>query len=147
MSDLGKGIRGLVRVKTDFEHHGRKYTVGNMLEGRLIYHRGVIIFERIDSTQFDPANFDRVHGISCILTFAYDHSLIYKKDDIIKKKHYVKGQSEDGILKEKEGEILFFLKGEYPVSINKFIDKTDLNYKGRVRYEIEDITRLFNALG
>jgi hypothetical protein len=147
MSDLGKGMRGLVRVKTVFEHHGRKYAVGDMLEGRLIYHRGVIIFERIDSAQFDPANFDRIHGVSCILTFAYDHSLIYKEDDISKKKHYVKGQSENGILKEKDGEILFFLKGERPVSINKFIDETDLNYKGRIRYEIEDITRLFDALG
>ena len=147
MSDLGKGIRGLVRVKTDFEHHGRKYAVGNMLEGRLIYHRGVIIFERIDSTQFNPANFDRIYGVRCVLTFAYDHSLIYKEGDIIKKKHYVKGQSEDGILKEKEGKILFFLKGQHPISINKFIDKTDLNYKGRVRYEIKDIKRLFDALG
>jgi hypothetical protein len=147
MSDLGKGIRGLVRVKTVFEHHGRKYAVGDTVEGRLIYHQGVIIFERVDSTQFDPSNFDRIHGVSCILTFAYDYSLIYKEGDIIKKKHYVKGQSEDGILKEKDGEILFFLKGEYPISINKFIDKTDLNYKGHVRYEIEDITRLFDALG
>jgi hypothetical protein len=147
MSDLGKGIRGLVRVKTVFEHNGRKYAVGDMLEGRLIYHQGVIIFERIDSAQFDPANFDRIHGVSCMLTFAYDHSLIYKEGDIIKKKHYVKGQSEDGILKEKEGEILFFLKGECPVSINKFIDKTDLNYKGSVQYKIKDIKKLFDALG
>ncbi|MCI5165859.1 MAG: hypothetical protein D3903_07135 [Candidatus Electrothrix sp. GM3_4] len=147
MSDLGKGIRGLVRVKTVFEHHGRKYAVGDMLEGRLIYYRGVIVFERIDSAHFDHAILDRVHGISCILTFAYDHIIIYKEDDIIKKKHYVKGQSGDGFLKEKDGEILFFLKGEYPITINKFIDKTDLNYKGRVRYEIEDITRLFDALG
>ncbi|MCI5167218.1 MAG: hypothetical protein D3903_14270 [Candidatus Electrothrix sp. GM3_4] len=147
MSDLGKGISGLVRIKTDFEHHGRKYAVGNMLEGRLIYHRGVIIFERIDSTQFDPANFDRVYGVNCILTFAYDHSLVYKEDDIIKKKQYVKGQSESGFLKEKDGEILFFLKGQYPVSTNKFIDKNDLNYKGRVKYKIKDIKRLFDALG
>ena len=46
MSDLGKGIRGLVRVKTVFEHHGRKYGVGETVEGRLIYHRGIIISQR-----------------------------------------------------------------------------------------------------
>ena len=114
MSDLGKGIRGFVRVKTDFELHGRKYVVGNILEGSLIYHRGVIVFERIDSVQFDPSHFDRVYGIKCVLTFAYDHVQLYKEDDIIKQKQYVRGQSEGGILKEKDGEILFFLKGEHP---------------------------------
>jgi hypothetical protein len=147
MSDLGKGIRGSVRVKTVFEHQGRSYAVGDIVEGRLIYHQGVVIFERVDSAQFDPVNFDRIHGVNCMLTFAYDHIQLYKEGGIIKKRHYVKGQSEGGILKEKEGEILFFLKGELPVTINKFIDKTDLNYKGSVQYEIEDITRLFDALG
>ncbi|MCI5147717.1 MAG: hypothetical protein D3923_19810 [Candidatus Electrothrix sp. AR3] len=147
MSDLGKGIRGSVRVKADFDHQGKNYSLGDIVEGCLREHQGVIIFERIDFTQFDPANFDRIHGVNCMLTFAYDHILLYKENGIIKRKDYVKGESEEGILKEKEGEILFFLKGQWPVTINKFMDVSDLHYKGSVQYEIEDITRLFDALG
>lgn len=134
-------------VKTAFEHQGRNYAVGDMVEGRLLNHQGVIVFERVDFARFNPANFDRIYDVGCRLTFAYDHIQLYKKNGIIKRKDYVKGQSEVGILKEKDGEILFLLKGQWPVTINKFMDATDLEYKGSAQYEFEDITRLLNALG
>ncbi|RKX65811.1 MAG: hypothetical protein DRP42_04185, partial [Tenericutes bacterium] len=102
----------------------------------------------IDFAQFEPANFDRRHGVSCMLTFAYNHSFLYREGGIIKKKDYVQGESEEGIIKEKDGRILFFLKGQHPVTINKFMDDvTDLDYESGVSHEIEKITRLLNALG
>ncbi|MCI5146941.1 MAG: hypothetical protein D3923_15815 [Candidatus Electrothrix sp. AR3] len=146
MSDLGRKISGSVRVKIAFEHQGRSYAVGDTVEGRLINHQGVVVFERIDFAQFDPANFDRIHGISCMLTFAYNHSFLYRKNGIIKKKDYVQGESETVIIKEKKGKILFFLKGQHPVTINKFIDDvTDLEYESGVSDEIEKVSRLLNV--
>ncbi|MCI5145260.1 MAG: hypothetical protein D3923_06945 [Candidatus Electrothrix sp. AR3] len=148
MSDLGRKISGSVRVKTAFAHQGRNYAVGDIVEGRLINHQGVIVFERIDFARFAPANFDRRYGVSCRLTFAYNHSFLYRESGIIKKKDYVQGESAEGIIKEKKGKILFFLKGEHPITINKFMDDvTDLEYENGVSDELKKITRLLNALG
>ncbi len=155
MGKLGeRGIRGLFRVKTALKHRGRKYAVGDMVEGYLIDRQGVVVFEFCNDDEpdfveeeFDPADFDRGRGIDCMLSFAYDYVLIYREEGIEKRREYVKGEFGDGIIKECDGAVSFFIKGR-PVSLDCFMDDVnEIDYEGGLGYEIEDIPRLFNALG
>lgn len=156
MSDPGRrGIFGILRVKTAFGHKGRMYAVGDPAEGCLTECGDGFVFgfcnyedpDSGDDEQFDSVDFDRSLGIDCVLSFAWDYAVTYTEDGTEKKRCYIKGDYADGIIREHDGGVFFFVKGQ-PLPLDLFMDDvSDLEYEGGVGYELGDLPRLLRSLG
>jgi hypothetical protein len=154
MEELGRrGILGLMKVKVAFEHkgQGRKYSIGETVEGQLVEHQGKVVFEFVDQDnpdfidpeKIDPVNLDRKEGIRCMWSIANDCS--GNQDD--REWYYDKGTYLDGKLIEHNGGVFFTTDGLI-LRLDLFTDDWEtLEYEGGLGYEIEEVPRFFNALG